>query len=251
MSKKNIALFKFALALTLALVASLSISNAGAIPSGLAQSDPPDPPDRGTPIGDPTPGGTRPEAICEETEIELTALIQNAGSDLTASESPTLWFYVPYESEKVGYMEFSLHDSEDTTIIYRTQVKLEGQPGIIKIAIPPGGNFLPEHRERFRWYFSLDCDGNTEEGFDLVVNGWLQWLQIDLADANQDGDRLYTIYREKGIWLDAITNLGERYFANSEDRQIEEKWTELLKDLRHEDLANIPLVQFELLAPEE
>lgn len=246
MSKKILSFFT--VALTLLLAACSPILNVRALPTALANSDLPDPPDRGTPKGDSTPGGTRPEATCEETDIELTALNQNAGKDFTASESPTFWFYVPYQSDKIRYMEFSLHDREEKTTIYSTQVKLEGQPGIIKISIPLGVNSLPEPNELYRWYFSLDCEPDTTEEFDRVLNGWVRWLPMDLPE---ESSLLYAFYWQNEIWHDAITNLAERYFANPENTELERAWTELLSLLGDRKLADKPLVDFKLLPPEE
>jgi hypothetical protein len=57
----------------------------------------------------------------------------------------------------------------------------------------------------------------------------------------------YIVYRENGIWYDAITNLAELYSANPENRELAQAWANLLESLGYAWVVQEPFVKSDLL----
>ncbi|NES19838.1 MAG: DUF928 domain-containing protein [Symploca sp. SIO3E6] len=217
-------------------------------------SKPPAPPDTGTPTGNPKPGTTRPEANCPAMEPPLTALVANNGSDYTLSEYPTFWFYIPYAPEDISTIEFLLLDSKERKTIYKTGVKLTEKPGIIQVTIPAKPQYALQLQANYRWRLNLDCQPDTTDEPDLVVDGWIQRQPSNSQLENQleaVQSQEYLVYREQEIWYDAIANLAELYFANPEDGNLQEAWANLLASLGLAGVAQEPFVQSELVVVED
>ena len=85
----------------------------------------------------------------------IISLVHGQGEAYTTLENPTLWFYIPYSREQVKYMEFSLHDEDFTSTLYRTGIELTQGPGLIKLRVPESA--LSEKNELYLWYFKLYC----------------------------------------------------------------------------------------------
>jgi hypothetical protein len=55
--------------------------------------------------------------------------------------------------------------------------------------------------------------------------------------------REYTAYAAHNVWYDAVTNLAELRRANPGDRVLAQEWTNLLKAVGLEELAQVAIVQ--------
>ena len=192
---------------------------------------PPKPPNTGTPSGNPRPGTTRPEANCPQTPQPLTALVVNNGSDLTYSEFPTIWFYIPYTSEQISEMEFFLFDANERRTLFHTSVAPAENPGMIKVPIPTQSKYALKLNQTYRWRLNLDCQPDNTVEPDLFVDGWIR--RISSPSDNQSIVNLqdYYAYRDRGVWYDAINGLAELYFAAPEDPEVKAAWNELLEFL--------------------
>ena len=196
-------------------------------PSSQVISNQPPPPDTGTPDGQRTPGGTRPEMTltCKQTEQPLTALVPENGKALTTAEYPIFWFYIPYSSQDIHSIEFSLHNRDETTTLYRTSLQLTTTPGVLGIPLPP----IPEHslklNESYHWYFTVNCEPKKNVENDIVLDGWVTRVQ-----------------QSPNLWHDELTNLAKRYLSNPQNTEIKKAWIELLKSVGLEELAQAPLV---------
>lgn len=202
---------------------------------GSAQSQLPSPPKNGTPKGNSTPGITRPNATCPKTDKDLTALIANNNSDYTRSEHPTLWFYIPYGNSQISSLEFVLLDESEHQTIYRTGVKLEDKPGIIKVTIPSDSKYTLEPDKSYRWYLLLDCTSKQNEPA-LVVDGWIKRI-IDNS------------YPKTEIWYDQINEVAQQHFIDPNNQQTKQVWTNLLKSLGYDWVIQEPLVKANLTPP--
>lgn len=243
------------LAFTIALALAIFVSNStlGRTENSLySSSAPPPAPDTGTPKGDSTPGTTRPSATCPKTSKPLTALVANNGSDYTLLEHPTFWFYIPYAPDQINYMEFLLLDGDERQTIYRTAVKLTEKSGIIKVTIPSKPQYAFKLNEIYRWYFKVNCKPKQTNQPELVLNGWVQRQpmnsklknHIEMAQSQE-----YLVYRENKLWYDAIASLAQQYFANPENRQLNEDWANLLKFIGYAWVVQEPFVDSVLLPP--
>ena len=198
---------------------------------------PPKPPNTGTPSGNPRPGTTRPETNCPQTPQPLTALVANNGSDLTFSEFPTIWFYIPYTPKQISKMEFFLFDANERRTLYRTSIAPAEKSGMIKVPIPAQPGYALKLNQTYRWRFNLDCQPDTSVEPDLVVDGWIKRISASLSN-NQSISNLQDYYaqRDRGIWYDAIDGLAELYLANPEEPDVKAAWSELLEMLDIQDI---------------
>lgn len=241
---------------TITLTIATLLSNSSSLPGetrGYILSQRPKPPDTGTPSGNSTPATTRPKTTCQETDKPLTALLANNGSDLTVSEYPKFWFYIPYASEEISYMEFLLLNGTERETIYHTAVKLKKQPGSIEIAIPAEPKYALKVNENYRWRFNLDCEPDRTTEPDLVVDGWIRRIPLTPQLENQleaVKPLQYSIYRDNFIWYDAIANLAELHFAEPENRELSDAWANLLQSLDLDWVIPKPFADSELLPPE-
>jgi hypothetical protein len=131
--------------------------------SHLALAQLPKPPERGTPAGEPIPGGTRPDLACPKTQKPLTAIIANRGKDFTVSPYPSFWFYVPYQAGEIRYLEFAIKDPQTSKTVYRTALQLKGTPGIIEVTIPSESAFALAPGNIYQWDLLVYCQKNQIE----------------------------------------------------------------------------------------
>ncbi|MDJ0591155.1 MAG: DUF928 domain-containing protein [Pleurocapsa sp. MO_226.B13] len=232
-------LIQFVFTFVLILAAAIALTPSFAIAKR------PKPPDTGTPSGNTTPGTTRPEASCPKTPKPLTALVANQGQDFTVAEYPTWLFYIPYTAQEISLMEFVLLNETQTKTIYHTSIKLNKQPGIIKIPLPPeAGNSLAVN-QTYSWRFNLDCEPDRTIVPDLVLQGWIRRITLDTQVANELQSRQspeYLVYQNQGIWYDAIASLAELHFAYPEDSETTKAWADTLESLKLKWVMAEPLV---------
>ncbi|GAB4201732.1 MAG: hypothetical protein Fur006_54520 [Coleofasciculaceae cyanobacterium] len=165
---------------------------------------------------------------------------------LTSNEHPRFWFYVPYESNSVRAIEFVLQDDRDETL-YRTSVSIPSKVGIVGVQVPTTANPLEPNRQ-YHWFFKVRaaCDPNQPETLEYV-EGWVQRMSLDatLRDriSQASPQQRAALYAEKGIWHEALTTLSQLRRANPNDGAIAKDWTDLLKAVGLENLANQPLLE--------
>lgn len=197
-------------------------------------ADLPPAPETGTPDGQRTPGGTRPELTeaCKQTDQPLTALVPENGKGLTTAEYPVFWFYVPYAPEDITSIEFSLHDREETTTLYRTSLQLTKTPAAIAVSLPPSSEHSLKLNQSYHWYFIVNCKPKETFENDIVLDGWVTRVQRRPNLENQF----------EVIWYDELTNLAKIYLSKPQNPQAKNAWTNLLKSVDLEGLAQAPLV---------
>lgn len=228
---------------------SIILFTAFSVVSTQASSDkglPPAPP-TGTPTGNPTPpGGTRPEARggCPTMQPPLTALVR-AGQDFTLSEHPTLWVYVPYSKTEVQTIEFTLHNAQLTKTFYRTSIPAPERAGIIAIPIPSNISLIVG--QNYQWKLILECQSKPVDIPNLILNGWIQRLELTpnlsqqiQAAATRERTELYL---NNGGWYDALTNLAKLRLENPQDFRLQKQWRDLLKSADWDSLSEQPLVK--------
>ena len=200
-------------------------------PGSQVIADLPPVPGEGTPDGQRTPGGTRPELseACKPTDKPLTALVPGNGKGLTTAEYPVFWFYIPYAAEEIHSITFSLHHRDETTTLYRTSVQLTQTPGVIGIPLPQSPEYDLKVNESYHWYFTVKCQPKeTSEEDDIVLDGWVTRVE--------QGSNLV-------LWYDKLTNLAKRYTLEPQNPEMKRAWVELLRSVGLEGLAQEPVVQ--------
>jgi len=197
------------------------------------------PPDEDTPQ---TNHGTGTRGDCEykEGDLFLTRMAGGKNFQLTVSEYPTFWVYVPYGSDKVSSGEFSIQQGEND--IYRATFKLPATPGIVSVTIPKTEKPL-ELDKTYRWYFEMSCPRSTQApqaatrlapasltGFVRRVSQPPE-LEAELNRAKNPLERV-AAYASHDIWYDMLTELAQLRLQYPDNATLESIWLELLGDER-------------------
>jgi hypothetical protein len=204
-------------------------------PSSQVSADLPPAPAPGTPDGQRTPGGTRGET-CKQTDKQtdkpFTALIPENGKGLTTAEHPIFWFYIPDAPEDINSIEFSVHDRDEKTTLYRTSLQLTKTPGVIGIPLPPVPEYSLKLNEIYHWRFTVICaqKETSKDPIILELDGWVTRVQRNPNLESQV------------IWYDELTNLAKRYLLKPQNPEVKKAWAELLKSVGLEGLAQAALV---------
>ena len=184
--------------------------------------------------------GTRGDCEYKEGDFFLTRMAGGKNFQLTVSEYPTFWVYVPYSSDKVSSGEFSIQHGEND--IYRTTFKLPATPGIVSVTIPTTEKPL-EIGKTYRWYFEISCPASTQAPQAATrmapasLTGFVQRvsqppeLEAELNQAKNPLERV-AAYAKHDIWYDMFTELAQLRLKYPEDSILESIWLELLGDER-------------------
>jgi Domain of Unknown Function (DUF928) len=213
-------------------------------PHNLQAGRPPKPPSTGTPKGNSSPGTTRPEAVCKQTSKPLTALNANNGSDFTVSGNPSFWFYTPYTQNDVKRAEFLLLDGQESTTIYRTEIKLATKPGLIKVSLPANSQNSLQPNQNYRWYLMVSCRASRSDEPDVVVDGWVQRKVVD-SNSQINKSQKHIFYTNNNIWYDAVNDLAQQRFQNPNNTAIQSAWRNLLKLLKKESFVQEQFIDTE------
>ena len=191
------------------------------------------PPDRGTP---PETGGTgtRGDCLSKPEKPPLTRLAGKKNFELTVSERPTFWAYVPYTLEEAPSGKFSLQDGEDN--VYSTQFQLPATPGIVSIRLPSTAKPL-EVGKTYRWYFDINCPTSdsankvTPASMTGVVQRILPSVELEqeLKAAKTPLERI-AAYAKHSIWHETLTDLAQLRLNEPQNSLVERLWVELLSD---------------------
>lgn len=239
--------FKLFLAITLGFTSLIIYPNLVTAQSNNQEDELPAAPDTGTPTGSSTPGGSRPNTNCPQTQLPLRALIANNGKDFTVSEYPNLLFNVPYAGNQIRNIEFALKDPAEMKTVYRTAIKLTGKPGIVKVSIPQHKQYALKANKDYRWNLILYCVGNKTDEPDQNLMGWIRRI----PKTTQLNTQEYQSYIKNNIWYDGINLLAEKYFANPNNTELKATWSNLSKSLAWDNLDRSGFAEIVLAEPEE
>jgi hypothetical protein len=196
-------------------------------------------------------GGTRsgscinnsqPENLQSNDPQNLVALMPPDNYGGTVMPYPTLFWQVP--SNQAAAIELILFDEADNEI-YRTQLQITGEAGIVSLTLPAHAGMLPlEVGELYRWSFSLICDSGDRSA-DVYTEGWIQRVEpapdlVAQLEAAAESDRP-AIYAAAGLWHDALTAIAEQRRADPEDAAANARWRNLLESVGLDAVADEPL----------
>lgn len=157
---------------------------------------------------------------------------------LTVNNMPTFWFYLsPELADCAASAKFVLM-SEDQRPIYREQISLNSEAGVI--GIRPAHSLAAD--QVYRWVFQLEVTG--EPGLDPAVEGFVKYIQPDstlsqqLTAAASPQERV-RVYASHGIWHDALTEVAS---LRLEDAALQSDWASLLDSVGLGAIANSPLL---------
>lgn len=202
---------------------------------GLAQYRPPD---QGLP-GRREGGGTRGGCQIQQSSLiqqpSLTALMPESNLGLTVAARPSFFWYVP---QTAAVAEFVLLDANNTEL-YKTQVPLSQQAGIVQFTLPETGPAL-QVNQSYRWFFSLVCEP-LDRSADIFVSGWVKRVEPNpdlpqalVATAGQTG-----VYETR--WYDDLATLAALRRAQPHNTALTNQWQMLLQSVGLSQIADQPL----------
>jgi hypothetical protein len=207
-------------------------------------SPPPAPKSRGVP-GKRTVSASMSGTNCELNLIALAPqFIQNTAGQTsetsvwgkTISSYPTFWFFIP-ATQPSTKIEFSLQDTEED--IYRVNIPIPQQPGIIGIKIPTTQKPLQLDRD-YHWTLKAKvCDGTSTVNR-VHVDGWITKVELPKIISKSNSSELYI---NNGIWYDAVTSLAQQRSQQPKDISILQNWSDLLESVNLAELSDRPLVR--------
>jgi len=196
------------------------------------------------------PGVTRTESCLKAVssldeknhQSELTALTAMSDTDnsqLTTSDHPTFFFYIPKTAEPIQSLEFVLNN-EANKPLYTKNFKTPPQGGIFSIKVPDHSPLKLD--QKYNWILSANCS-NSGKKPDLSLTGVIQVVKDDnLSDAIQqtsDPIEQVMLYAASGIWENAITTLADLRRQKPNDHTVKDYWEQLLTSVKHLKEANI------------
>lgn len=198
--------------------------------------------DSGEGTEDTNPGGTRGRCLGDADSQPLTAIIPVTEQrlELTTLPHPTVLIYIPKTVAKTA--TFVIVDKSSDSMVYKTEINLQKQPGILAIEMPKN---QPELQAgiNYRWTVSLECNSSNPP----FVQGWIKRIQpsSELTQALQEKTSAdqWLVYANEGIWYDAIAALAVLRQAEPNNPELESYWQKLLQDVKLNGVATAPLIQ--------
>jgi hypothetical protein len=193
--------------------------------------------------GRPEPGhrkGGASRGNCPPIQPALTALIPKINLGLTTKEYPTLWFYIPYSATDIPQAELMVLDENQRPMLEKPMVvQLSGTPGIMGVTLPTTAKPL-EFEQKYRWYFTLECDPDNPSN-NPFVDGWIKRVQpsqeLIAQLENSNSQKPYLLYAENGIWYDTLTHIISMRQTNLSDATLTQDWSNLLEAVELEELV--------------
>jgi hypothetical protein len=177
-------------------------------------------PDTGTPGNERTAGGSRGGG-CKQKGQSFTALVpEKSTQSLTTAEYPVFWFYIPDAPKDIDSIEFSLHDKDDSTTLYRTSLQLTQAPGAIGIPLPPSPENSLKVNESYHWRFIVHCAQKTTEEEDPMLEGRVTRVEPSLK-----------LNSSAVFWHDELTDLAKRYLLEPQNAQVKDAWSKLMQSV--------------------
>jgi hypothetical protein len=155
------------------------------------------------------------------------ALIPARDINLTFSERPTFWLYVPVFPPQARISEFVLQDQEYNDI-YRTSFTLPEKSGIISVTLPTINQKVLELNRTYRWFFKINCNPQDKSAY-FLVDG-----KIERVSPTQ--------YPSENIWFDNLTKLAESMKTAPQNTTIRDEWVAFLKDGNLIEFAKEPFL---------
>ena len=151
----------------------------------------------------------------------LTAIVTEAGDDITSKDLPTFLFFIPDTAQPSLKGKFRLQ-ANNQNVKPPVEVTPKGTPGIIKVQFPA----KLEQNKPYAWSLEISCGLGRSES----VNGTVIYkvaspvLAEKLKRRNLSKQEASELYRREGFMLDAVAVLAD-------DSAAKQNWQKLLQDL--------------------
>lgn len=159
----------------------------------------------------------------------IVALVPGTNFGYTTDESPSLWVYFPYSTQK--QVRLTLKDRESQQI-YQQEFTLPGTSGFVKFSLPETVEL--EVDKMYFWEFEVSFKpyGNYENP---IVRGAIERVTMDNALKGQlvgkSEREILEVYADNGLWFDVLSGLISLQQSNPEDEEIASLWVSLFEQI--------------------
>ena len=185
-------------------------------------------PSRGVP-------GARVSGATRQGSNYVTAIIPSKKLGLTASESPTLFVYIPENQSASANLVIT---DEQGKQLYQSDFTVPQEAGILRIKLPETVNL--ETDKIYKWQVQLNSENSSPMmNFKLKTFGWVEKVSlVENSLAEEETWAHLNTLAEAGIWHDTLEKLAMLRLENPEDMQLETEWTELLTSVGLNNVAH-------------
>jgi hypothetical protein len=149
----------------------------------------------------------------------------------TASEQPSLYWYLDRLPSPQPELEFTVADAESPDPLVQTTLPTPSRTGLQRIDLATLGVKLPPSVE-YRWAVALRLDP-ARPSRDLVALGWIERSDTPESVAAQleraGPAEIPLIYAEAGFWYDALWTLSDLIDRYPENESLARARAELLR----------------------
>jgi hypothetical protein len=152
--------------------------------------------------------------------------------------TPTLWFYVPYNTGTTPVpVRITVQSEGNSTPAYSKMISVSHTPGIIGVRLSQP----LKSGVSYGWSFTVLCDGKNENA---SVQGTMQRTQVGSGIATQLNNpslplkQRLDLYKQNNIWFDRLSLLAPQVSKNA---QAKLEWNALLKEIDFENLQSEPV----------
>lgn len=205
------------------------------------------------PSGNLESGAARGKCNSDNQPINLTPLLPLTRSDgkvqvypaSTVSDHPKLFVHIPQLTAQEAQANFLVLNQTGSEIIYEETFAVSGTPGVVEFSIPANTAAL-EVGKTYKWSVEVVCDPNdSDSSGNLAVNGVIQRVEasanlVDIEKVAQSDRPL--VYAQADIWYDAVATLAELRQKQPNNSTFVEDWSDLLKSVNLDPIADAPLV---------
>ncbi|GAX37840.1 DUF928 domain-containing protein [Nodularia sp. NIES-3585] len=165
-------------------------------------------------------------------------------AQLTTSEHPTFFFYVPKTAQPIQGLEFVLRDGQSLKPLYRETFPSVQQGGIVSVSIPSDQPSLKAGKE-YSWSFSMICDFRNRDQ-DWEQQGKIAFvedenLSYQIEQTTRPLDQAM-LYATAGLWENTVSILVNLRRERPNDSEVQKYWVDLLKSVDLEAVAQEPLL---------
>ena len=153
---------------------------------------------------------------------------QNIAWGQTIANRPTVWLNIPQGLAKDLPIEIAVREQNGKPIAKQLlTTKHQIAAGAIGVSFPPTA--LLQLDRTYHWEVSFYCDREERVDSPLVIQGQIQRIATpaQLATAKPPLEMAQAL-AEKGIWYDAISQMGNR-LVKTKEPELTTAWSELLK----------------------
>jgi hypothetical protein len=176
-------------------------------------------------------------------ELPLILVPKDQGWITTTEAYPTFWFYSSVPLNQFASVEFELKGASPRKTFRRSLSQTTPSSGVMSIHLPETEAQM-EINQTYQWKLIFICPGGrtvlTVRNNATRVSPSPELTRSLMAGKTPEAKA--AAYAQHGVWLDALTLLGDRRRADPSNAVLTTQWTELLEDddvALQEDLPDI------------